>query len=968
MPAETAVEFRAASGIFAFCSLLALVLGYQLPTLGAFSATQSEIEFLTDADHSVRELVATRDENGDQWLSFLSQPISPNLESSSLDLLWRNTEGTQTQLSLATGHAIGPATLTDLPGGGVFVVWEARRDPQLEGQRVLRGRPAFIKLAANGSHEIELGAVEDIPTQSSNPLQPHLARLADDSLGLVWQARLGTYFQAVFSQRGLNGAWSKPQLITTLDSGDFWRPRIAAANDGRVLVAYEHFDPSGKLGFDVWLAIADHPGAPFQQTLVAGGPTYQGWPELAIDSQGRAWIAYEEARSFGQGGPLRSFRRTNLAMVNPEGVLFHATLPAFMQEEVRGDLPQLHVSKQGLSLTRRIPRNDYQPRNANMQAFYATWGTSHIRFDQEGTGHEHILPNTDGGNENDAAMLSGAKGLELFFTTDTRSQSFAQRFAFDSALENHWRLAMTKLEQPGGFPKVEPGPAPALTQPWGRGPRTVELQQSLPTVLYGDLHRHTDLSRCAGRKDGTLLDAVRYALGPGKLSFMAITDHFQHLTPWSFWRQMRDLERWDLPGRCALLPGVERMVTDLGHQNLVFASFADARAAGRNRLPEDLKVGTVVAIPHMTSLPKNPFDWKRWNADVQRLVEVHQGRRGSFEGMPVESANAPGQDSKIGEAPQAKQPGEATWPHAAFPAQAKIGWLTHLPAAIEANELPPGVISSSDHASSGTGFAGIMWREKQTNTISRDSIFQALLERQTFATTGPNLQLSQPHYVEVQIEADAEGERQLLVQADARQIASVTIFENGSVLAVEDQPAEPELVGKFLLRTHFGRGFAWELAIQAEGLQLTKATLRQPRPDLFLPPVVEKDGSVLLRFPAEVSYAADVDLVLHALPLEQGSQALRVEYVASGLGEAPRVRRVNLSNLESNFARRFWLQKRGKAPYFEVIALGTGLGFEKPATAEYELRLPLTDRPAGAIYYARVAWLDGNYAWSRLIR
>lgn len=959
MQTKTVLEFRALYGPFALYTFLAVLLGFQLPNWGVPTPQQSSVEFLTANTQSVREVRGATDELGDHWLSFLSQSTTGDSESAKLELLWRSAQGSQAQVTLASGPALGPATLAEVPGGGVFVVWESRRDALRASDRVLRGRLAQKSIAVDGSMQLKLGAIEEIPTDSTNPLLPHATRLANGSLGLVWQARKEAFYQAHFAERTQNGNWSSPRLVSAPGAGDVWRPRIAASPDGRVLVAYDHFDPSGQLGFDVWLAIAADANAPFQHNLVAGGPTYQGWPELKVDSLGRAWIAYEEAQGFGQGGPLRSFRRTNLVMVDQTGAVSHAILPKAMQSEVRGDFPQLHVSASGLSLTRRIPREDYEPRNPNMRAFYATWSTSLIRFDKNGEAIEEQLPQTDGDNENDGVVLSSESGLVFFYATDVRAQSFAQRFAFDSPLENHWRLAHVGLKTSAGFPQVKPGPAPALEQAWGRGPRDTRAPTERPLVLYGDLHRHTHLSRCAGRKDGTLLDAVRYALGPGKLSFMAITDHFQHLTSWSFWRQMRDIERWNAPGRMVLLPGVERMVKGLGHQNLVFGSLEDARAAGRNRLPEELTVGSVIAIPHMTSLPRNPFNWQRWNADVQRLIEVHQGKRGSFEGLPVPSAN---------QSTQPKQTGENTWPHAAFPAQAKVGWLTRLPAAIEKHETPPGLISSSDHASSGTGFAGIMWQGPNAPFISRAAVFQALLNRRTFATTGPNLQLTQPHYVEIQVENDAQGNRYLLVQANAKQLGTITIFENGQILAVEGNSPSTKNPGKLLVRTHFGRGFAGDFSITPQGLALDEVTLRQPRPALFAAPTVANDGSLTVHYPTNGSYTGDVDLVFHANASDDGQQVLEFEYLSSVAGETPHKALLDLGKQNGSVAQRFWLNKKGKAPYFEVFSLGAGSLAESSGASEYELRVPISERPEGAIYYARVSWLDGNYAWSRLIR
>jgi|FLOH01.1.fsa_nt_gi hypothetical protein len=959
MPPEREKSVFASHPAIAFLAVLALVLGYQLPQSSTCAATQSAVEFVTAANCSVREVAGASDEQGNTWLSFLSQPIDLVLESADLQLQWRDSAGGQLQTTLASGLALGPATVAALPGGGVYVVWEGRQQAEIESQRCLRGRKATLTEAADGSRSIQLGAVEDIPTASNNPLLPNLARLADDSLGLVWQARTAGFYQAMFAQRTADGQWSKPRMVATEATGDVWRPRIAAATDGRLLVAFDHYDPNSLSGFDVWLAIAANPTAAFEQILIAGGPTYQAYPELGVDGDGRAWVVYEEAPSFGQGGPLRSFRRTRLAMVAPSGAVFHAVLPAFMESEQRGDFPRIAVATHGIYLARRVPRSEYVPRNPDMSAFYATWSTSLICFDEDGAGSEVALPNTDGDNENDSVLLAEPHGIALYFDTDARSQSFLKRFAFESALENSWRLARTQIEKTSGFPQVEAGPPPPLPQAWGRPPNPQSALGAQPKALYGDLHRHTDLSRCAGRKDGTLLDAVRYALGPGALSFMAITDHYQHLTPWSFWRQLRDTERWDAPGRMALFPGIERMVSGLGHQNLVFGALSAARAAGRDREPEELRVGAVVAIPHMTSLPANPFAWQRLNPDLQRLIEVHQGRRGSFEGLPKHTPVADQEPNNQG---------EAIWPLAAFPAQAQVGWLTQLPGTLAPNATPPGVISSSDHASSGTGFAGIPWPAEPTSTICRDSVFQALLERRTFATTGPNRHAARPHVVEIAIQQDESAQRTLVVHADRAKLANVTIFKNGEVFFVESNPDPSAQAGKLMVHTHFGNGFAWELNIQAEGLVLSEPSLRQPRPDLFAPPSIQTAGGLTLKYPAQVSYAADVDLIFSTTPLSVALPALTFELTSSSRKQKTRKVRMDLAGLEPFFARRFWLQKTGQAPYFDVYSLGSELVRGPADKPQHELQLPLLGQPEGAIYYARVCWVDGNFAWSRLLR
>ena len=70
-----------------------------------------------------------------------------------------------------------------------------------------------------------------------------------------------------------------------------------------------------------------------------------------------------------------------------------------------------------------------------------------------------------------------------------------------------------ELDPPG-----DPQPAPTIDWTITRGGE--EFQ-----VYFGDLHRHTNISRCMPTLDGCLTDAHRYALDAVEYDFLAITDH-----------------------------------------------------------------------------------------------------------------------------------------------------------------------------------------------------------------------------------------------------------------------------------------------------------------------------------------------------------------------------------------------------------------------------------------------------------
>jgi len=896
-----------------------------------------QIEPALAPTEQARELALATDARGVSWLAFLDQPTIASAKNASLMVMMGTTRAPQ---AAAEGPAIGPATIAALEGGGVLVVWEARS----AAGRALFGRTA----SAGAAGALQFGPVEEIPTGDSGPLMPHAAALPGGGIGLVWQVLEGARYGVRFMQRDRAGMWSEPIEVSSDNegAGDAWRPRLAAAPDGRVLVAYDRFVPGETGGFDVMLATAVAPGQPFARQLIAGGPTYQGLPELGVDGEGVAWISYEEAPSFGQGGSLRSRRQTRLAAVDAKGSLSHALLPQNLSTEQRGDFPRLLVTDQGLALTRRLPMNDYEPRSASRKPFYATWHTRVLGFDEHGEGHDLELDATDGDNENDARLHLGPEGFGLYFASDDRSATFGARYSFEVPIQNPWHLFHARLPIPVGFPRLAPGPPPPLRQAWAEPLRQgLAIAERDPRALFGDLHRHTDLSRCAGRQDGTTLDAVRYARGPGALDFLSITDHYQHLTPASAWREARDVERWNAPGSLVMLPGLERMITTAGHQNLIFDSPMSAQKAGLDSPPKQQPVGTVIAIPHMSSMERNPFDWSRLDPDVQRLVEVHQGRRGSYEGQP------------IGHAPEPEGlQGQATWPVAAFDSANDIGWITRLASSLPVGATPPGLISSSDHASSNAGFCGITLALGAPRELTRAAVFGALLARQTFASTGPAPGAKTRHRLALSTAQDA-----LTIDADMQGLVSLTIIENGAELAVLTSEQIAPLHQTLVVRAHFGLSTKRQFDISAEGATLRARGFSQDRPELTAATEsATKSPTIGLElFPDE---PADFEVLIDIAATNDASPTLRFDLTWERDRQPALGLDLPLATLQASPTRRFFLGPNGTRPYFDAELLPT------PTLGKTQVTYDLKSRPKDAIYYVRAAWSDGHHAWSRMMR
>lgn len=247
--------------------------------------------------------------------------------------------------------------------------------------------------------------------------------------------------------------------------------------------------------------------------------------------------------------------------------------------------------------------------------------------------------------------------------------------------------------------------------------RTLADGTELQLVL-GDLHRHTDLSRCSSNFDGPFSDALRYAHDVGQLQFVAITDHFEHMSAYDWWRSLTWMDAYDLPGRTTSLRAYERADQSTGHRNVIAGGadlplvsyrehYRPARDDALSAMPRGMwqyfEGLPILTIPHtpagMYDLHPCRMDWLSFEPKYDRLVEIFQAYRGSSEAV---------------DAPRA------------LPVNRPRRYVRP---ALDGG-LHFGFVASSDHQSSFGSFAGA-W----STGVSRGEIFGALHERITFAST-----------------------------------------------------------------------------------------------------------------------------------------------------------------------------------------------------------------------------------------
>jgi hypothetical protein len=864
-----------------------------------------------------RELTGCMDPNGGRWLAMIATPLYAE-ESTGRVVLLRPSEG---EVILAEGSLVGPVALCPLGPDRVFAVWE---DSGATG-RVLVGRSAHWD-----GQTIQLGAVETLPAGFS-AIGPSLAPIGGSELVAAWQARDGLSYRIASAIRNKAGNWSQEQWVTPADGSDCWAPqvatppnRVSASEAGPHWIAYDRFVPGAAGGFDVYLAKGH---TSYTRTPLALGLDDAMNAQLAVDADERAWVVYESAKQFGGDAGLREQRALHLVALAANGAVQVADLGSDLAGDQRADFPKVHLTADGIALTRRMPKSDYEPRNLARRAFYATWHTHLMRFDGDGVQDLNLLE-TDGDNENETVVFATPTGLEFWVFSDQREASFPERYAFESTIENPNVLRQFTVAGTLAFPKLSAARAPAEEPGPSRG---LAIEQRAPHYLFGDLHRHTSLSRCAGRKDGTFQDAMRYARGPGALDFIAVTDHFQHITPGALWRQIRDVARYHAPGSLVVLPGLERMVKGHSHQNLIWWKTDEMRAHSEASSLNALDTDMVFSIPHMTALADNPFDWSDLIPDLHRAIEIHQGLRGSYEGLPMDE---PAVDVPRGAV--------RSWPLAAIDSGESKGWLTHLPDAFPIDGDPPGLISSSDHGSSSHSYAGIVLPHGLSNRVSQitaRNVFNLLHAGESFATTGPR---NTPHGLHVSITAD----RELSLHLDEPGMVEWTVFENGRAWQSGHRQDQGHLLVSGFMEPS-GPG---------------KLTFERLRPD----GQAEAIGEIAI----DSGVAIQSDLIVQPAP--KPTDRVRVT-VTSDYSSGDPVEPFEATWAQLGVGLRYWLGLRVNRPVLDLAAFGHS-GPEVAGTCAHwktpptEFTLALEGRPEHALYYVRILFADGHMAWSRLVR
>jgi len=565
----------------------------------------------------------------------------------------------------------------------------------------------------------------------------HLS-VAVNKAGTVWLAwqSFRNHNGDIYAKVRREGTWSD-DIVVEENAANQWQPSVTVDSNGKAWIGFDSYENGN---YDVYLTSFDwRNGKPIrgERIAVAQSPDFEAHANVLADSEDRIWIAYDAAgpnwgKDFRNGPtiengqyaePLHASRRLELRcwdngqLKRPTGLLPQVLPPekiAMIDRDPRSkpsrfyEFPQLAEDGEGrLWLFFRLCRQGF----CRHPPLGAQWNIYATTFTEQGWLEPIQLPHSQGRQNQRVATVPGAGGrLQCAWAEGNRFASVNRKYVVR-------RGALPPVSEPAAAIPCEPyevtspetaDPAPVIDWTITRGADEYR-------VYFGDLHRHTNISRCMPTLDGCLTDAHRYALDAVQHDFLAVTDHTRDVDAFSWWRTQKAADWYHVPGVYVPIYGYERsnMTHGGGHRNVFFltrgaeVSKSDHWYAGRNLKRPDSNPDTTL------------YPWLRERGDS--FTAAHTPEYDRKAGLGTWTYNDP-QVEPVAEIFQALRESYER-PNSRVKEEMSL-WF----ALRKGHRL--GFIASSDHISTHMSYACVWAADK-----SREAIFEAIRSRRTYAAT-----------------------------------------------------------------------------------------------------------------------------------------------------------------------------------------------------------------------------------------
>ncbi len=648
-------------------------------------------------------------------------------------------------VSRADGDVYRTAVAEDAEGK-IWVVWSE----QVDGNWDLYAR------AFDGQ---VWGGIERLTSASQPDIHHKTVRGPSGRIHLVWQGARGNRFGVFHLSYDAASGWSEPVRVSPADAGNCWEPSVTVDSEGSVYVAWDQY--SEATGYDVYLARMA--GSSWDSPIeVARTKRFEAYPTLATDRQDRVWMAWHESginwgKDWGypfdiQANATGLYNSRQIRVAVYDGGTLRAPsqgLASSLPDPGPGnnyyEYPQLAVD--GANRVWALFRHR-RPMQHNVYwrtpSHHALWEIHATYYDGNAWSPMTLLPHSTGRTDMRVEARTDSSGrLVAAYPTDRRS--------FRDFVNVMLDVFATRLPAPPGeavshtLEEFRLPPAEAARQPPNRPRREMaadepvhpndeedvarirnyvyELGGKRYKIYRGDMHRHTEIS-WDGYNDGSTEDTYRYAIDPGALDFLAITEHnFGVADEYDWFRSQKYADIFRVGASFVPLFAYERSIKyPNGHRNVVFpyrgAPILDYQhyewgpnpsyaRQGPERFFAYLRKYKAIAMAH-TSGTDMGTDWADYDPEVEPIVEIYQSDRNSYE---CEGCwrSAPDDEPK-------KQFGGYR-----PDGMVSVAW---------AKGYRLGVQASSDHLATHTSYSMLLAEEN-----SRDGLVNAIRARRTYGAT-----------------------------------------------------------------------------------------------------------------------------------------------------------------------------------------------------------------------------------------
>ncbi len=838
-----------------------------------------------------------------------------------------------------------------------------------------------------GSDDSTWTTPEIISTSKAPSFNQEAVAHADSRVEVVWQGRHDTGF-AIYSRIFADGTWADATLVSAGVEHNVWDPSVVGFNDGAAAYAWSEY-AEGR--YRVVLRNRDADGSLGDPRDLTSGTDYALHPHLAVTRDQRLWCAFDLITVVGHGGSgptklratedlgtdpsviegmrpgsenvppellpdvsasIRVVNITETSILEPPGEL------APRLDVVPAGLPKLVATDDGgLVVAYRIHRK------LPLMTYY--WEVAAQVLAPGGWLPPTTFTGTDGTLE-EVAVAATSTGALVVAQSDSRlaaaldwTEGFGGREC-PYLHDHHGSVVWHGVHGVGTVitgTMTSQGEAALLDEADARVDRVAsgdradarrwqvdaaERRERYAAdaagrnyqVYWGDLHRHSLVSRCTAGDEPSLDDFYRYAWDVCEYDFWAVTDHSENSTDYQWWTIQKMADLFLVEDRFVPFYGFEWTSVNTGHQNVIYgdvergapiySAFAEGTTdpAGLWESLSEHPELPAITIPHHPGSAMVYNDWDYNDPRYSRLVEIFQACRGNYE--------ADGSFRQYSDGTQ-------------------LGTFT-LDGLMRGHKF--GFIASSDHGH-GASYVGAY-----AEGLDRASVFEALQARRTFAATTRDI------VVDVRLgeammgeEVSVSGPREFTIHAEGyADLARVDVVRNGLVVhSTEPGHAVPQGQVSVPVRVEWGGAdatTAWDGTLTISGGEIVQTPFWSPE--------------VIAATPQEIGWANTTT----SFGEPYGSQRGCVELSLVGPPEAEVT--VSIVGLE----HRTTLGDLAQGPDDDLgaenghVRLTRNIG-GLSSLGVRSLDVTWTDDAADsdgsigtAFYYVRVFQVDGEMAWS----